>query len=136
MQKRISFLQFCKYIMHCGMRGKSSRLVMATNQNSGIGSLFSAESNFRVKIPDFRQAHHYKISKNHFSGSQHQKVLFTSSSLRPAGCEQFYENSALVYLPITRTKRDRRAKQNQGISTRAVSTRDGRQDPLISNACV
>ena len=57
-------------------------MVMATNQNSGIDVFFGAEFNFRVQIPDFRRAHHYKISKNLFSGSQHQKGLFTGSGLR------------------------------------------------------
>ena len=33
---------------------------MASNQNSGIWVLFSAESNGIVQIPDFRQAYHYK----------------------------------------------------------------------------
>ena len=33
---------------------------MASNQNSGIRVLFSAESNGIVQIPDFRQAYHYK----------------------------------------------------------------------------
>ena len=55
---------------------------MATNQNSGIGVFFDAKFNFRVQIPDFRQAHHYKITKNHFSGCQDQKFLFTGSSWR------------------------------------------------------
>ena len=57
-------------------------LVMATNQNSGIDVFFGAEFNFRVQIPDFRRAHHYKISKNLFSGSQHQKSLLTRAWLR------------------------------------------------------
>ena len=41
---------------------------MASNQNLGNGVLFSAEFNGMVQIPVFRQAHHYKFSKNHFSG--------------------------------------------------------------------
>ena len=64
------------------MRRQSSCLVMAANQNSGIDVFFGAEFNFRVQIPNFRRAHHYKISKNHFSGSQHQKSLFTRACLR------------------------------------------------------
>ena len=42
------------------MRGSSWRFLLASNQNSGIWVLFSAESNGIVQIPDFRQAHHYK----------------------------------------------------------------------------
>ena len=45
---------------HCGMRRQSSASGLASNQNSGKGVLFSAESNGMVQIPDFRQAHHYK----------------------------------------------------------------------------
>ena len=56
---------------HCRMRRQSLCLVMAVNQNSGIDVFFGAEFKFRVQIPDFRRAHHYKISKNLFSGSQH-----------------------------------------------------------------
>ena len=54
---------------------------MATNQNLAIDVFSYAEFNFRVQIPDFRRAHHYKFQKTFFSGSQHQKVLFTGSSL-------------------------------------------------------
>ena len=54
---------------------------MASNQNLGNGVLFSAEFNGMVQIPVFRQAHHYKFSKNHFSGCQDQKFLFTSLCL-------------------------------------------------------
>ena len=64
------------------MRRQSWCLVMAANQNSGIDVFFGAEFNFRVQIPNFWQAHHYKVSKNHFSGCQHQKVLFTRAWLR------------------------------------------------------
>ena len=60
-------------------------LVMATNQNSGIDVSFGAEFDFRVQIPDFRRAHHYKVSKNLFSGYQHQKGLFTRASLELLG---------------------------------------------------
>ena len=56
-------------------------MVMAANQNSGIDVFFGAEFNFRVQIPDFCQAHHYKVSKNLFSGYQHQKGLFTRAGL-------------------------------------------------------
>ena len=56
-------------------------LVMAANQNSGIDVVFGAEFNFWVQIPDFRRAHHYKVSKNLFSGYQHQKGLFTRAGL-------------------------------------------------------
>ena len=63
------------------MRRQSWALVMASNQNSGKGVLFSAESNGMVQIPDFRWAHHYNISKTLFSGCVHQKCLFTASSL-------------------------------------------------------
>ena len=48
------------------MRRQSWALVMASNQNSGKGVLFIAESIGIVQIPDFRRAHHYKISKNLF----------------------------------------------------------------------
>ena len=64
------------------MRRQSSCLVMAANQNSGIDVVFGAEFNFWVQIPNFRRAHHYKISKDLFSGSQHQKSLFTRACLR------------------------------------------------------
>ena len=57
-------------------------LVMAVNQNSGIDVFFGAEFKFRVQIPDFRRAHHYKVSKNLFSGCQHQKGLFTRAGLK------------------------------------------------------
>ena len=57
-------------------------LVMAANQNSGIDVFFGAEFNFRVQIPVFRRAHHYKVSKNLFSGCQHQKGLFTRAGLK------------------------------------------------------
>ena len=57
-------------------------LVMAANQNLGIDVFFGAEFNFRVQIPNFCRAHHYKISKNLFSGYQHQKGLFTGTSLK------------------------------------------------------
>ena len=67
------------------MRRQSLCLVMAANQNLGIDVFFGAEFNFRVQIPDFCQAHHYKISKNLFTSSQHQKGLFTRACLRPAG---------------------------------------------------
>ena len=91
-------------------------LVMATNQNSGIDVFFGAEFNFRVQIPDFRRAHHYKISKNHFSSSQHQKFLFTVSRLDAPSqlktnvlkaCVTCFEgvcygNSAVVYLSNVR----------------------------------
>ena len=67
---------------HCRMRRQSLCLVMAVNQNSGIDVFFGAEFNFRVQIPDFQRAHHYKVSKNHFSGCQHQKGLFTRAGLK------------------------------------------------------
>ena len=63
------------------MRRQSLCLVMAANQNSGIDVFFGAEFNFWVEIPVFRRAHHYKISKNLFSGCQHQNLLFTSVGL-------------------------------------------------------
>ena len=44
------------------MRGSSWWFLMASNQNSGIWVLFSAEFNGIVQIPDFRQAHHYKTT--------------------------------------------------------------------------
>ena len=63
------------------MRRQSSTFVMAANHYSGKGVLFGPESNAMVQIPDFRRAHHYKISKNLFPGCQHQKSLFTVSRL-------------------------------------------------------
>ena len=54
---------------------------MASNQNLGNGVLFSAEFNGMVQIPVFRPAHHCKFSKNHLSGCQDQKFLFTGFSL-------------------------------------------------------
>ena len=69
--------QIFSYNIHSGMRRQSSGLVMASNQTSGTGVLFSAKCNGMVQIPDFRRAHHYKISKKRFLGCQHQKSLFT-----------------------------------------------------------
>ena len=63
-------------------------MVMATNQNSHIDVIFGAEFNFRVQIPDFRRALHYKLSKNHFPGCQHQKILFTRAWLRSPSRER------------------------------------------------
>ena len=70
-------------------------LVMATNQNLGIDVFFGAEFNFGVQIPDFRQAHHYIVSKNLFSGCQHQKGLFTR-----AGLELFRVSVNWTILPL------------------------------------
>ena len=64
------------------MRRQSWTLVTASNQTSGKGVLFSAESNGMVQIPDFRRAHHYKVSKNLLLGCQHQKGLFTRTGLK------------------------------------------------------
>ena len=62
----ITYMYYFQSLIHCRMRRQSLCLVMATNQNSGIDVFFGAEFNFRVQIPDFRRAHHYKISKNLF----------------------------------------------------------------------
>ena len=78
----ITYMYYFQSLIHCRMRRQSLCLVMATNQNSGIDVFFGAEFNFRVQIPDFRRAHHYKVSKNLLLGCQHQKGLFTRTGLK------------------------------------------------------
>ena len=68
-----------KYIyLHCRMRGSSWRFLLASNQNSGIWVLFSAESNGIVQIPDFRQAYHYKTKIFGFWAFLYKYVLFVA----------------------------------------------------------
>ena len=71
-----SCFEFPAHQLHCGMRGQSSCLVMATNQNLGIRVLFSPEFNGIVQIPVFRQAQHYKIIIFSFWTILHNYVYF------------------------------------------------------------
>ena len=86
------------------MRSQSLCLLSASNQDSGIDVIFGAEFNFRVQIPDFRRAHHYKVSKNLFTGSQHQKVLFTGSSLTGKEGQKIFGACLVVSEQLTATR--------------------------------
>ena len=73
---------------------------MATNQNSGIDVFFGTEFNFRVQLPDFRRAHHYKFQKTFFQAVSTENLLFTRAWLRSSSRERKADNSVLVYLCV------------------------------------
>ena len=70
-----SIHSICPWHSHCRMRSSSWWFLLASNQNSGIRVLFSAEFNGIVQIPNFRQAHHYKTTIFGFWAISYKYIL-------------------------------------------------------------